>query len=283
VTIGTADTDPSNDTVDERNRAVALAGLALTPSSLPGGKASSARVTLTDLPPYSNDATVRLSSSRPDIAPVPPTIIVPYHNGSPSRAFNIIPVVVPQPTPVDITATYGRVSITQTLTVTPTTLQQLYLTPTTVIGGCGTSSGKVALNGAAPPGGAVVSLTNTNAKAAVPVTVTVPAGVLSQSFTVPTSTVTSNQVGSVTATYGGVSQALKLTVRPLRVARLTPSPNPVTGGSNATASVVLECAAPAGGVVVSLSSSHASVAAPAVSSVTIPARRLPPSRSVPRA
>ena len=271
VTTGSADTNPANDTIVEHNRAVALAGLALTPSSVPGGKASSARVTLTDVPPYSNDATVRLSSSRPDIAPVPATIIVPYHNNSPSRAFNIIPVVVSQPTPVDITATYGGVSVTRRLIVTPTTLQQLYLTPTTVIGGCGSVSGKVALNGAAPPGGAIVTLTNTNPKAAVPATVVVPAGAQSKTFTVPTSVVTGNQAGTVKASYGGVSQTLTLTVRPLRVATLMVSPNPVTGGSNATGSIVLECAAPAGGVVVSLSSGNALVAAPALSSVTIPA------------
>lgn len=270
VSTGTADTDPGNDSLVENNRAVALAGLVLTPSSLPGGKASSARVTLTDLPP-GGDAVVRMSSSRPDVAPVPATIIVPAHNASPSRSFNIVPVVVAQPTPVDITATYGGVSITQRLTVAPTTLQQLYLTPTTVIGGCGSSSGKIALTGAAPAGGAIVTLTNTNAKASVPATVVVPAGALSKTFTVPTSPVTSNQAGSVTATYSGVSQTLTLTVRPIRVATLTPSPNPVTGGSNATATIALECAAPAGGVVVSLSSGNTSLAAPAVSSLTIPA------------
>ena len=202
---------------------------------------------------------------------LPATFVVPFHANSPSREFNITPKVVSQPTPVDITATYGGVTFTRTLTVMPTTLQQLYLTPTTVIGGCGTSAGKIALNGAAPPGGAIIPLTNTNAKAAVPVTVTVPAGKQSQTFTVSTSTVTSNQVGSVTVSYGGVAQTQTLTVRPIRVGTLTASPNPVTGGSNATAAVAIECAAPAGGVLVSLSSSNASIAAPAVSSVTIPA------------
>ena len=44
---------------------------------------------------------------------------------------------------------------------------------------------------------------------------------------------TANQAGSVTASYGGVSQALTVTVRPIRVATLTLSPNPVDGGANA--------------------------------------------------
>jgi hypothetical protein len=271
VTSNNSDTNPANDAIVENNYAVALSALALTPSTVAGGKASSARVTLTGIPPASNDATVRLSSSRPDIAPVPATLIVPYHNNSPSREFNIIPKPVSQPTPVMITATYGMVTITKTLTVVPPALAQLYLTPTTIVGGCGTSAGKIVLTGAAPAGGAVVALTNTNPKATVPASVVVPAGASSRTFTVPTSYVTANQAGSVTASYGGVSQALGVTVRPIRVGTLTVSPNPVTGGSTASASVVLECAAPAGGVVVNLSSSNAPVAAPTVSSITIPA------------
>ena len=179
VTSNTPDTNPANNTLTESNYAVALSEFTLTPSTVAGGKASSARVTLTGNPP-GGDAVVRLSSSRPDIAPVPATLVVPAHNNSPTRAFNIIPAAVSQPTPVDITASYGGVTITKTLTVVPAALAQLYLTPTTIIGGCGTSAGKIALTGAAPPGGAVVTLTNTNSKANVPATVTVPAGASSQ-------------------------------------------------------------------------------------------------------
>jgi probable HAF family extracellular repeat protein len=264
------DPNPSNNSLSESNWAVALANLALTPATVPGGKASSARVTLTSLPP-SGDAVVRLSSSRPDIAPVPATIIVPSHNASPAREFNIIPAVVSQPTPVDITASYGLVTLTQTLTVVPPVLTQLYLTPTTVIGGCGTSAGKILLSGSAPAGGAVVSLANGNTAATVPSAVTVPAGASSTTFTVTTRTVTANVSGTVTASYAGVSRALSLTVRPIRVKALTLTPNPVTGGSAAAASLTLECAAPAGGAIVSLSGSNAAVAAPAVSTITIPA------------
>jgi probable HAF family extracellular repeat protein len=264
--------DPSlaNNSVSEANRSVALADLALTPSTLAGGRASSARITLTDIPPFSNDATVRLSSSRPDIAPVPSSLIVPNHNLSPSRSFNIIPKVVSAPTTVQITASYGLVTITRTLTVVPPALQQLYLTPTTVIGGCGTSAGKIVLTGHAPAGGAVVPLSNTNSMAGVASSVTVPAGTDRTTFTVTTKTVSTNHAGYVTAGYGGVSQTLKLTVRPIRVKTLTLTPNPATGGATVSGSLTLECAAPSGGIVVSLTSTNSSVAAPAVSSITIP-------------
>ena len=270
VTSDIPDPNAANDALVENNYAVALTNLELTPSTIAGGKASSARVTLTGLPPQ-GDAVVRLSSSRPEIAAVPATLIVPSHANSNTRAFNIIPEVVSQPTPVEITATYGLVTVTRTLTVTPPAFTQLYLTPTTVIGGCGTSAGKVALSGSAPGGGAVVTLTNTNSAATAPPTVTIPAGASSQTFTITTATVTTNVSGNVTASYAGVSHALALTVRPIRVKTLTLTPNPVAGGSTTTASLVLECAAPAGGAVVTLASSNGSVAAPTVTTVTVPA------------
>jgi hypothetical protein len=103
---------------------------------------------------------------------VPATIVVPNFSGSPSRNFNIIPKVVSAPTTVNITASYGQVTVTKTLTVTPPVLTTLTLTPTTLVGGCGTSAGKIALSGNAPAGGAVVKLTNTNAKAKVPTSIT---------------------------------------------------------------------------------------------------------------
>ena len=264
------DPNPANNSITEQNYAVALVNLELTPPTVAGGKASSARVTLTGIPPQ-GDAVVRLASSRPDIAPVPATLIVPHHNNSPYRAFNIIPAVVSEPTPVEISATYGLVTVTKILTVVPPVLTQLYLTPTTVIGGCGTSAGKIVLSGSAPSGGAVVSLTNSNSAATAPSAVTVPAGASSQTFTITTGTVTTNVSGTVSASYGGVSQSLSLTVRPIRVKTVTLSPNPATGGATVAGTLTLECAAPASGVVVTLSSNNGTVAAPTASTVTVPA------------
>ena len=46
---------------------------------------------------------------------------------------------------------------------------------------------------------------------------------------------------------------------------------PATGGTTVSGSVTLECAAPAGGIVVSLSSGNAAIASPTATSVTVPA------------
>ena len=117
----------------------------------------------------------------------------------------------------------------------------------------------------------MVPLSTTNPRASVPASVTVPAGSTSVTFTVPTTAVTANTSGTVTASYGGVSQALALTVRPIRASGLVLSPNPVSGAAVVTGTVSLECPAAPGNVAVTLRSSNAFVAAPVTSTVTIPA------------
>jgi probable HAF family extracellular repeat protein len=268
IESGAPDPRTDNDAVTETNRAIALASLVLNPSTVASGKASAAQVTLTDQA-AAGDSVIRMTSSRPDIASVPATFVVPSWTNT--RALNIIPAVVSAPTTVEISATYGLVTVTQTLTVLPPTLTQLYLTPTTVIGGCGTSTGRILLSGSAPAGGAVVPLTNTNSKAAVPPSVTVPAGATSVTFSVPTSAVTTVSSGTVTASYGERSQTLNLTVRPIRAQTIALTPNPVREGTVVSGTVTLECPAAPGPIVVSLTSSNSAGAAPVTSSITIPA------------
>ena len=268
VTSGTPDANVVNDAVTEQNRGVALNALTLTPASTAGGRISTARLILSDIAP-AGDAVVRLASSRPDIAPVPQTFVVP--NWTDKREFHITPAAVSQPTEVEITATYGLVSRTAPLMVLPAALGHLYLTPTTIAGGCQTSVGKIVLNGVAPPAGAVVTLVNTNDQALVPPSLTIEPGTVQRTFTVPTNTVTAPATGAVTATYGGVSQTLPVTVRPIRVEALTLSSNVIAGGSTATAHVQLECGAAPGPIAVALTSGNPDAAMPVVSTITIPA------------
>jgi hypothetical protein len=209
-----------------------------------------------------------MTSSRPDVVSVAPTFVVP--SWTDHREFNFFPAVVSSPTTVQITASYGLVSITRTLTVVPPRLKQLYLTPTTVVGGCGQSQGRIVLTGTAPAAGAVIPLTNSNAKATVPQNVTVPAGSDSVSFTVPTVPVTASAAGVVTAAFGGVSQSLNLTVRPIRAQTVTLSNTRVRGGTMVNGIVTLECAAVPGAIAVSFTSTNAPVAAATVPNITIP-------------
>jgi probable HAF family extracellular repeat protein len=268
VTGQTPDPNTANNEITEENTAVSLAGLTLTPSTIPGGKVSLLRVNLTG-PAPGGGATVKLASSNPAVASVPTSIYV--LGAGTTRALNVIPKVVAAPTPVTISATYGGRTQTATLTIVPPVLSTMSLTPTTVIGGCGTSAAKVVLTGAAPAEGAAVPLTNTNTAASVPTSVVVPPGGTSKSFTVTTQPLTTLRTGAVTARYGSVSKALTLSVRPIRVRTLTFTPNPVVGGSTVTGTVILECGAAPGNLVVTLSSSNTAVAAPTATTITIPA------------
>ena len=93
----------------------------------------------------------------------------------------------------------------QTFTVTQAafTLNSFTLNPTTVKGGQ-SSTGTLGFNGTAPAGGSVVSLSSSNpAAAAVPATVTVPAGASSHTFAVATQPVASNAYASITARHAG--------------------------------------------------------------------------------
>ena len=268
VSSNVPDPEPGNNSIEpEDNRVVALSTFALTPATVAGGQIAVAELTLTERAP-AGDALVKLTSSRPDIAAVPATFDIP--SWTDHRNFHIVPAVVSAPTTVQISATYGLVTLTRTLTVVPTRLKQLYLTPTTIIGGCGQSQGRVVLAGTAAAGGAVVPLTNSNSKATVPQNVTVPAGSDSVSFTVPTVPVITPASGVVTAAFGGVSQSLNLTVRPIRAQTLTLANTRVRGGTTVNGVVTLECPAVPGAIAVSFTSSNASVAAATVSNITIP-------------
>ncbi|MBI1852175.1 MAG: hypothetical protein HYR85_17685 [Planctomycetes bacterium] len=144
------------------------------------------------------------------------------------------------------------------------TLSSLALSPTSVAGGTA-SRGTVTLTGVAPSGGAVVSLSSSNASlAGVPPSVTVLAGATTATFSVTTAATTSSTFVTLTGSNGGVTRTSTITVTPpaapASVQSVTVSPSNTTGGASAQGTVTLTIAAPSGGAVVALSSSNASVA-----------------------
>jgi hypothetical protein len=251
----------------EETPVVRLVSLTLNPNSVTGSKPSKATVALSN-PAPAGGIVVTLTSSDTSVATVPATTTIAA--GQTSRVVTVTTKAVATTTTVDISATYDGVTRTRTLTVVAPVLKSLALSPAIFPGGCGTSVGKVTLTGKAPTGGLVVSLTDTNPAAVVPASVTVPGGAVSATFTITAPAVSSKQAGTVTATLDGISKSKALTVRPIGVLFLNLSPNPVVGPNDVTGTVTLECSAAPGAVVVTLSSSNAAVAAPAVSSITIP-------------
>ncbi|MRR05413.1 MAG: hypothetical protein EG828_00485 [Deltaproteobacteria bacterium] len=190
-----------------------LSTLSVSPTSVTGGATSQGTVTLSG-PAPSGGAVVTLSSSNTSVATVPASVTVP--EGSASATFTISTTAVSASTPVVMTATYGGVTKTATLTVNPpapvTVLSTLSVSPTSVTGGA-TSQGTVTLSGPAPSGGAVVTLSSENTSiATVPTSVTVPEGSASATFTISTTSVPTTKKVFITAAYGSVTKKTSLRV-----------------------------------------------------------------------
>jgi hypothetical protein len=146
-------------------------------------------------------------------------------------------VVAPSPTPTPTPAP------TPTPTVAPVaSLASVSLSPTTV-GSGGTSAGVATLTSGAPSGGALVTVASSNPSvAAVPVSVTIPAGSTTGRFTVTTDANTSGSA-TISATYDGVTRTAVLTVTAASSLRITEeSPLPTaTVGENYAAFIMACC------------------------------------------
>jgi hypothetical protein len=152
----------------------------------------------------------------------------------------------------------------------PASLTALSVSPTRVTGGQAVT-GTVSLSGAAPAGGAVVSLASANPAASLPSSLTIPEDASSASFTASTATVTSPTAGNITATYRGITKSATLTVKPpTPAALLSLSLNPATvvGGSSSVGTVALDKAASTPKVISLTSSRPAKAVLPA--NVTVP-------------
>ena len=155
----------------------------------------------------------------------------------------------------------------------PATLSTMSTQPSSVVGS-NPSSGSVVLSVGAPFGGAVVGLSSSNAAvASVPASVTIPENGFAGSFTIATTAVSANTVVTITASYNGSTRTATLTVTPpsapASLQAVSISPATVSSGSSAQGTVTLTSGAPAGGAVVSLSSSSPAATVPA--SVTVAA------------
>lgn len=157
-------------------------------------------------------------------------------------------------------------------TVSAPALNSVSVIPSGVIGGQ-SATGTVNLTAAGLTGGATVSLSSANVAASGPSSVSVPAGATSASFPVMTSSVSSTNIGNISASYNGVTKSATFTVNPQPAATLSAlslNPTTVRGGNSSLGTVTLTVPAPTGGLVVSLSSSNSAKAA-VPATVTVPA------------
>jgi hypothetical protein len=117
-------------------------------------------------------------------------------------------------------------------------------------------TGELQLTGPAPAGGAAVTLTS-SAPGAVPLpaSLLIDAGFAFTQFSVNLGHVTTPTLVTITASYGGKSSSTTLSLAPASLKGITPSPWSITGGAIAGAMIAFNGSAPAGGALVSVSSS----------------------------
>ncbi len=134
----------------------------------------------------------------------------------------------------------------------------------------GSGTATVLLSANAPSGGSLVTLTSSNPGAlALPASVRVAQGASSAQVAYTTGPVSQPTAVTLKASLGSSSASTSVTVTPLGLASILAIPGTVQGGSADTIRPQLSGPAPAGGLVVALSSDSPLVPVPA--SVTIPA------------
>jgi hypothetical protein len=154
---------------------------------------------------------------------------------------------------------YGpATSVTRTFTINqPVVVTSVSIGSSSFTGGCTVLSGRVNLNLVAPSA-IPVTVTSDNASVIIQVApIVVAAGAKSANFTATTTTVALSTAGIVTAsTASNGSATVAFTNKPPRLVSIGLSPNVVTSGADSTATVTLDCAAPAGGISVAMTSSN---------------------------
>jgi hypothetical protein len=128
----------------------------------------------------------------------------------------------------------------------------------------------VALTMDAAIGGATIYLSSLPADVNMPPSVTVPQGSTTATFPVTAGSVSTPTPVTLTATLAGVGTTFGLTVNPpAALTAVSVSPSAIFSGQSGTGTVNLTASAPAGGALVTLSSSNTS-AASVPASVTVP-------------
>ena len=262
--IITGSVNGTNQTATLTITAATLTGISVSPNSVTGGTSSTGTVNLSG-PAGTGGAKISIQSSNA-AASVPGSVIVPA--GSTSATFTITTTPVATASTATITGTLNGANQTATLTVNPPAIQNVVLNPTTVLGGS-PSTGTVTLTGPAPSSGMTVLLQSNNGAAVVSSSVSVPSGSTTATFNVTTSAVGSVTSATITGTLNSLTKTATLTINPPSLTGLSLNPTTIVGGSTSTGTVTLNGNAPAGGLVVALSSSDSSTTPPA--SVTVPA------------
>ncbi len=232
-------------------------------SPVKGGANSTATVGINGIAP-AGGITISLTSSDGNVAGGDALIA----EGKVSGTFLLKTTSAASDYKADITAIRGLVTKTATVSVSAPTVKALTISPGSVLSGK-PATGTVTITSVAPVGGLVVSLASDNSCADPGSSATVPEGMLSTSFAIATSGVSGSTTAKITASYGASNAVANIVVTAAALSGITFNPMTLIGGDVTTGTVTISGIAPAGGAVVSLSSSFPDALNPSAT-VTIP-------------
>lgn len=240
---------------------ITLAGFTLNESQVVGGSSATPVIGTVRLsgPAPQGGVVVNMTSSHPQSVLVPATVDVLA--GATSRSFAITTFVVPSAIDATVTATYGTLNMPEMLRLEPTTpgLTSLSFNPNVVSAGS-TTTGRIDLSKPASTTITIQLASSNGVAAAVPGSVTIPAGQSSTTFQVAVGNVFAPTSVQVTATLGAAQASASLTVRPpVTVTGLDAEPVSVIGGGEMVLTVTLSRPADPGGMTVSVSSNASGV------------------------
>ncbi len=236
----------------------ALTGISFSPAAVSGGTYGVGTLTLNG-PAPTGGVTVSLKSSATAYVTVPAVVFIAA--GKSSVTFQASTTAVTAAHSSVVTATYGTVSETATLTVNPATLSAFSVSPTVLAGG-NTATGTVSIT--APAAIAITIKLSSDTKAVtVPLSVVIAKGKSTGTFTIHTVAVSAATTATIQAGIGTSVLTSKLTVTAPSLASITFAAKSVVGGISDTGTVKLTGPAGSGGMTVGLVSSTTSATVPA--------------------
>ncbi|MEO7715440.1 MAG: PA14 domain-containing protein [Capsulimonas sp.] len=215
-------------------------------------------------PAPTGGVTVKLASPGSTLIPAGATITIPA--GAYSAWYKVTPAPVTTDTVITATATLGSITKTASYTVKPAVLRSVSANSTVLAGTA--LPVRATLLSPAPAGGVTVPISASSPSISAG-SVVIPAGALTALGSLTTKPVGADTLVTLTGTFGGVTQTASVTVQATfqSIAFASASGK---GGVQTGVGVVLYTPAPAGGILVKLSSPTAGLI-PAGATLTIPA------------
>ena len=241
--------------------------LMLDPSVVTGGNPSTGTLTLSS-PAPEGGIVVPLSSSHPQYASVPAGVTVPA--GATTATFPIATSAVPFPFDVTIEA-ISPVNASRKLALrTPGPRMTSFTLSANTVSGGAPLTGTITFSGPIPPapfpatGDAIVNVKSTHPAAGLSPIVVVPIGQSSVTFNIGVNSVPATTALELIATYDDVVLRAPLTVNgsSAALASLTLNVSTLTGGQGGVGHVTLTAPAPAGHVLIDLSSTTPAITLP---------------------